>query len=807
MPISLIRPRPAVRSLLRAPGFSVAAVLLLGLGIGMATAMFTIYRAVIVERLPVVNQERLVVMHPLDRGGAHLDIPVAYVNVVRRQSKTLAAVGGSYHLGTIASPLRLESKTLDLTSAYVTANLFDVIGVRPLLGRVLRPEDGDRSDQPDVIVLSYAAWRRVFGGDSSVIGRSLVAAYDGSRRTIIGVAPPGFEYPAGADAWQPFTRKLSAQIDIVARLANGASLSAARAELLAITRGTNPFIDSTNTKFRPFIAAVDAHPFTQELLGNIRPALVALTVAVALLLIIACVNVGSLLLVRGAGREREFAVRRAIGASAWDLVAQLMLENALLGVAGGLLGLIVAEGSLRVLLYFAPAQLPRTDMIRLGGAPMGIAIATTTLALFVFGLLPALNASRTSPSVSLRSDSRAGAGASQRRVRQWLVSSQIALAVVMVAGALLLGRSLARLQTLDLGYVPEHLSLLRLDGPEKTFGSVDHTMQVVTDMLARIEAVPGIVAATIVESPPFKGQSGFIMKVSRADRSQEELDRAPYVPFEIATPDYFRTFGIPIVRGRAFLPSDTRSSAPVVIVSEALANRLWPGENAVGKRMRNAYDSAHTSIVVIGVARDTHFRDLRQAAPVVYTAQTQQEFPAWWGYLAVRSTGDIAPLLGAIERSVSDAYPGMAIVRVQTMDQLLAAPLAQPRMSAFLLSAFGIEALGLAAIGLYGVMSSAVRQRTREIGIRMALGATESLVRRAVLREAMTIVGAGTFVGLTVALLATRLLRTQLFGVSAADPVSFGAACLALACVGILSAYLPARYAMRIDPARALRAE
>ena len=543
------------------------------------------------------------------------------------------------------------------------------------------------------------------------------------------------------------------------------------------------------------------------MLGNVRPALIALASAVGLLLLIACVNVGSLLIVRGAGREREFAVRRAIGASAVDLVAQLVLENTLLGLVGGLFGLVVAEVALRVLLFAAPAQLPRTDVIRLGGAPLGIAIATTTLALLVFGLLPAFNASRTDPSASLRSDTRSGVGIGQRRVRRWLVSSQIALAVVMVAGALLLGRSLARLQSMDLGYVPERLSLLRFDGPEKTFGSADHTIQVVSDMIARVEAVPGVVAATVVESPPFKGQSGFIMKVSRAELSQQELEASPYIPFEIATSDYFRTFGIPIVRGRPFLPSDTKTSASVVIVSEALAKRLWPGEDAVGKHMRNPYDTSRTSITVVGVAHDTHFRELRRTAPVIYTSQSQQEFSAWWGYLAVRTSGHIAPILQAIGRSVSDAYPGMAIVRVQTMDQLLDGPLAQPRMSAFLLSAFGIVALGLAAIGLYGVMSSAVRQRTREIGIRIALGATENRVRRSVLGEAMTIVGAGIVVGIAGALIATQLLRTQLFGVSPADPLSFGAACVALAVVGLSAAYFPARYATRIDPARALRAE
>ncbi|HEY4307595.1 MAG TPA: ABC transporter permease [Gemmatimonadaceae bacterium] len=806
MRVSVLSPRVAARSLLRTPGFTVAAVLLLALGIGMATAMFTVYRSVIVQQLPVASQDRLVIMHPLDRSGTHLDVYPAYLDGVRRQSTTIASIAGSYHLGAIPSPLRSEGKALDLTTGYVTANLFDVLGVRPLLGRMLRPEDGEH-DQPQVVVLSYQAWRRRFGADSNVIGRRLVAAYDGSTHTVVGVAPPGFEYPAGAELWQPFTRKLTAQIDIVARLKSGASPATARMELLTLLHATNPFVDSTN-KFAPTIAGVDVHPFTDELFGAVRPALIVLASAVGLLLLIACVNVGSLLLVRGAGREREFAVRRAIGASAFDLTAQLVLENAFLGIAGGILGLGVAQLSIRVLLYLAPSQLPRTDIIGLGGAPLGIAITTTFIALLVFGLLPALNASRIGPNAALRYDSRAGAGAGvrQRRVRQSLVSSQIAFAVIMVAGALLLGRSLARLQSLDLGYVPERLTLLRLDGPLSPFDTPEHTTQSVNDIVARTEALPGVVAASMIQSPPFKGESGYITKFSRAEQSNREWEASPFRPFEIAGPDYFRTMGIPIVRGRAFLPSDTKTKAQVVIVSEELARRLWPGEDAVGRRIRYAYDSSQSLFTVVGVARDTHFRNLRTPAPVLYQTQVQS-FSAWFGYLAVRTTGDITPLLGAIERSINEAYPGFAISRVQTMEQLLDGPLAQPRMSALLLSAFGLAALGLAAIGLFGVMSSAVRQRTREIGIRMALGATEARVRKSVLGEAMVIIGSGTIVGLIGALIATQLLRSQLFEVGAADPLSFGAACVALAVVGLAAAYLPARHATKIDPARALRSD
>jgi putative ABC transport system permease protein len=808
MRLSLLRPRQALRSLGRARGFTSAAVALLGLGIGMSTAMFTVYRAVLVQRLPIADQDRVVIMHPLDRGGAHLDVPVPYLDELRRDAKTIAGIAGVYHQGAMASPLLRDGKALDLTSGYVTANLFDVLGVRPLLGRMLRPDDG-KQGTPAVIVLSYVTWRRLFGEDSLVIGRSLVAPYDLSRITIVGVAPPGLEYPAGADAWQPVRPNMGGQlqVDIVARLAPGASVDAARAELLSITQRVNPFIGADNKTFRPSVTGAEAHAFVQEVLGTVRPALIVLSAAVGLLLVIACVNVGSLLIVRGAGRAREFAVRRAIGASAFDLAMQLLVENGLLGAAGGVLGLLLAQAFLRVLLFLAPSQLPRTDVIRVGGMSLGVAIGTSILALLVFGLVPALSAARTDPNDALRSDSRAGGGPAQRRARQWLVSSQVALALVMLAGALLLGRSLAHLQSLDLGYVPEHVTLLRFTGPQSDYSTPERTVHLVDDLLARIDGVPGVIAATTVESPPFKGQSLFITKMSRAELTGAELEAAPYIPFEIADVDYFRTFQIPIIRGRGFRVTDSKGRAPVVVVSEALARRLWPGEDAVGKRMRSAYDSLHTNFTVVGVAHDTHFRELRQSAPVIYWPRAQQEYAAWWGYIAVRSSGEIASVLPSIQRAVAEGYPRITVVRAETMNHLLDAPLAQPRMSTFLLLAFGVVALMLAAIGLYGVMSSAVRQRTREIGIRVALGATAGRVRGAVIREAMVVVGAGSLVGLVATVASTRLLRTQLFGVSPIDPLSLATACALLITVGLAAAYFPARYATRIDPARALRSD
>jgi len=332
---------------------------------------------------------------------------------------------------------------------------------------------------------------------------------------------------------------------------------------------------------------------------------------------------------------------------------------------------------------------------------------------------------------------------------------------------------------------------------------------VLEELMQRLRGIPGVVALTPVESPPFKGQSFFITKVAKAEQSLAEGQSNPYVPFEVGGPDYFRTFQIPIVRGRGFLDSDRNGTAPVVVVSEELARRLWPGQDAVGKQLRYVYDTTGKLVTVVGVAHDTRFRALREAAPVIYQPWRQQEFLAWWGLLAVRTTGGggVVSALPSIRRAVHDYNSDMFLLRAESMDQLIDGPLAQPRLSTLLLSAFGVVALMLAAIGLYGVMSSAVRQQTREIGIRVALGATPGRVRRLVLGDAAMVLGAGALAGLAGALLSTRLLASQLFGISPTDPVSLAGACVLLIGVGLCAAYVPARWATKIDPARALRQE
>jgi putative ABC transport system permease protein len=802
----------ALRGLRRSPTFTVAAVAILALGIGMSTAMFTVYRAVIVARLPVLAQERLVALNPLDRGGAHLDVPATYLDDIRRNGGPIRDAAGVYHKGAVSLPLLEGDRPLTVNDAVVSPNFFELLGVRPVLGRLLRRADGDAGAE-QVIVVSYEAWRRMFNEDSLIVGRTLIGPYDHARVRIVGVAPPGFGYPAGAEIWAPLRPEIKQlQVDIVARLAPGATLATARDALFALLGRDNPFEAEAPGKMRaalPSFSGVEARAFADVVLGDARPAVVILSLAIALLLVVACVNVGNLLLVRNVGRAREIAVRRAIGASYGDIARQFLVESCLLAVAGGVLGVIASQLLLRLLVAFAPPELPRTDVIRIGGAPIAVAAGVTLAAVILFGLVPSLAAARTAPYLVLRADARAGANArSRRRARRWLVSSQMALALIMLAGALLLARSLLRLERLDLGYRPEHVALLSFTGPQSLFPTPARQLAVADQLADRLRATPGVTGVSPVESPPFKGQSLFIMRVVREGDPPANLEGAPYIPWEVVGPQYFRVFDIPILRGRGFTDADSRNAEHVVVVSEMLAKRLWPASDPIGKRLRDPADTTGTLMTVVGIARDTHFRTLRDAAPVLYIPWHQAWFYLGWsGYLAVRTQGELAAVLPSIRRTVHDFDPRLILFDARTMDDLLAGPLAQPRTSTLLLSAFSLVALLLAAIGLYGVMSSAVRQQTRDIGVRVALGAAPRDVRRLVLGEAMRVVGIGAAIGVLAAYFGSRLLASLLFGVSPGDPVSLAGAAALLVAIGAAAAYLPAHRATRIDPVQALRAD
>jgi predicted permease len=787
--------RTALRSLRRSPTFTVTSVLILGLGIGMSVAMWTVFHAVLLRPIPVLSPDRIVLPRALNREGSDVALTQGEVDQFRHASRTMQDIAGFEHFGAYQFPKLDGDRPLPLAGTQVDGRFFDILGVHPVLGRLLRPDDDSMSY---VMVLSYGAWQRYFHGDPSVIGRRFRQPQLGVTYAIVGVAPAGIDYPAGTDYWEPLAYP-GLLDDVIARLAPNVSLGAARSEFLSL----NKEIDRQRPA--PYnVSAADIRTFDTAVVGNVRPVLVLLIAAVGLLLLIACVNIGNLLLLRAATRSHEFDVRRALGATYGDVVRLLLVETSLVALGGGVLGLVCAEVARRLLIAAAPPALPRLDAIRLTGVPVGAAIAIALLSMALCGIAPALTAVRRNPASPIRLDARSGSAGRQRRnVRQILVGSQVALALILLSGAGLLTRSLRQLESLDLGFQADHLSVISLSWPLNKYNDHAQIVALVDALGRRIRAIPGVSALTPIVIPPFYGPN-FWALVWQADwQSPVQAASNPVIPLDKGGPDYFRTFGIPILRGRGFLDSDRLNSQWVAVVSQSVASRYWPGQDPLGKRIRVVGDS-QPWMTVVGIAGESRFRALRDATPMVYLPYQQT---GWNGFFAVRTTGDVERLVPAIRRAINDYDPAVALWRVRTVDDYLAGPLAQPRLSALLLSGFGLVALLLAAIGLYGIMATVVREQTRELGVRMALGAAPGRIRREVLGRALTVSAAGAVAGLVGSVVAARLIASQLFEVSPTDPLALSGACLLLLAVALLAAYLPAHRATRIEPASALRAD
>jgi len=798
--------RIALRGFRRSPSFTITAVLILAIGIGMAVAMFTVFDAVILRPLPVVNPDRVVELFTY-KGDPNTDYYVLRGDLrkVAAEAKTMRDVAGIAHWGAPSAPLVDGDRPLVLNRTLVTGNFFNVLGTRPLLGRFIQASD-EAPGADLVLVLSYGAWRKYFGGDPNIVGRKLIEPYARNSYRVVGVAPPGLEYPAAVEVWMPAWQP-SEQLSVigVARLAPNATPRMAQSEFLQLMKAL-----STSQEPRDYDGA-HVETFTHAVVGDVRPILLVLVAAVGLLLLIACVNVGNLLLLRAASRARELSVRRALGATYGDVVRQLVVESGLLGVAGGLLGLGVAAGLIKVLVAYAPPQLPRVDVIGVAGAPVIIAISVTLAAVLVFGVLPALIASRGELASPLRYDSRAGTETrARRRMRQALVASQVSLALVMLAGAALLGRSLERLQGLSLGYDPNHLSLLSVAFPPSLYGDAKGTvdqnrLNALGDQLAPVyRAIPGVTGVTQMLVPPFFGTGIFIGRLDREGQTPEEMKSNAAYPMEAGGADYFRVYGIPILRGRAFTEADDEKAENVAVVSESAAQKLWPNENPIGKRIHFWTGDSTKFRTVVGVAGDMHYRSLRESTAEIYLPWKQSY---WQGSFAIRTTGTLASVLPALRRATAEVNPALTLWQADPMDDLIAKPLAQPRMSALLLAGFAFVSMLLAAIGLYGVMASSVRGSMRELGVRAALGASPERLRRGVLTEALIVTGTGAVVGLAVALAASRLLTKLLFEVSPADPISLLGSAVLLMVVAVIAAYIPARHATRVDPVQALRAD
>ncbi len=788
-----------LRRLRRSPLFTLAAVAIVAIGVGAAVSVYAVMDAVLRRPLPAVSPDRVVVVRDQDARGT--DVPLTWddFKALRAATRTMSAVAGEAHQG--ASPMAelRDGRPLVLDAAWVTGNFFDVLGTRPALGRFFHADD-ESTFEPSVLVISYDTWKRQFAGDSAVLGTTLTDPYTNRQLTIIGVAPAGLDYPSGAQYWTPLV--YSGGLDVVGRLAPGTRAEAARAEFQAIStalrrqHGLESVLHVQSSTIRSLPDAVS---------GQVRPALLVLTGAVSLLLLLVSINVGALLLMRAMERSHEVAVRRALGAGPVAVVMPGVLEALAVSAAGAVIGYLMAGATLRAVWLARPQGIPRIDLLHAGGASLVVTAAVAIVTAVLVALAPTVVILRSDLMAVLRGGRRGGSPSGRRRMQQSVVAAQVALAVMLVTGAGLLGRTFEQLHHIDLGYSPQHLSFLRI----ATVVTPDDADQRFARLLAAVppafEAVPGVQAVTPLDVEPFYGPGVFNGPWEVEGAPIAAGDAYPRLPIEVGGDDYFRTLGIPVLQGRGFVATDTRTSPGVAVVSAEAARVLGLGAHPVGRRIRTAGDTGAASWrTVVGVAGDIHYRDLRTATPSVFLPASQFFFQ---GLVAVRSSGSLAALLPRLRQALHQADPAAVIAQSQTMESMLATQTAVPRLSLLLLSGFAAVALLLVGIGLFGLMAAVVQAQRREIGIRLALGATPGRVRGEVLRRALEVTVAGAAMGVLLALVGSRLLRSLLYQVSPRDPAAMGAAVVTLLAVAALSAWWPAWRATTVDPVTVLGSE
>ncbi len=811
--------RYGVRMLLKKPGFALIAVFTLALGIGANTTIFSVINAVLLRPLPYDQPDRVVMLWESD---PHRNIEQEMVSPLnykqwREQSQSFENIG--YWTGTGEFNLVNAEGVEKARCAYVSSGVFAALRGRPHLGRGFQ-SDEDKEKGERSALLSYDYWQWRFAADPNVVGRTITVDTYGRRDYVIaGVMQPGFRFPNQTDVWLPVgwdgipRQRNGHWLNVIARLRNGVTLPQARAELNTI-QGR---IAAPNPEML-IGSQVAIIPLLEQTVGTrLSTALMLLWGVVACVLLIACANVANLLLARAADRQKEIAVRLALGAGRIRMIRQLLTESLLLAMAGGAVGVLLAVWSLKLLIAFNADVIPRLSETRLDGRSLGFTLAMTCVTSLLFGIAPAWQMTKPDLTVALKDSGKgATAGLQRSRLRSLLVVAEVALSMMLLVGTGLMIRSFAQLASVDRGFAPEHLLTAKLDFSISGFTSwvqATETRPQVTlrQLLERLKGQPGVQSVGAVSD-----KASFQLTIENRQTGVES--DYPRTASQAITPDYFRAMGINLLRGRTIAESDTLESPRVAVLSESLAKRCFPNEDPIGKRIYHGrlnpgvvpepdrWTNVSLWAEVIGVVSDVKSLNLDpKVEPNIYIPYWQ--WPMQSPTLAVRTTANPANLAAAVYSEVKAVNKNLPLPKVQTMNERLSDVVAEPRFQTLLLGLFGLVTLVLVSSGIYGVVSYSVAQRTHEIGVRMALGAESRDVLRLVLRQGMTLAGLGIGLGLLGALGLTRLLKTLLFGISTTDPLSIGLAALLLAGVMWLACYLPARRATKVDPMIALRCE
>jgi putative ABC transport system permease protein len=776
--------RYSARLFRRSPAFSIAIALTLALGIGLTTAIFSVVDGVLLRPLPYSDPSALVTARTVSSEA-----------LVEWRSRTTALSGiAAYNFG-VAPLLLTGEETVQLRQAAVSSNLLSVLGVRPVIGRDFLPADTEPGAEP-VAMLTYGAWQQHFGGRPEIVGE--LAPFEPARRRVVGVLPADFIFPmrllasvGEARMLTPIalTARKTSTFSVVARLNTGATVAQARAEERAIVSRPAPA--------GRVATASNVVPLATEMLGGSRPSLLMLFGAVGFLLLIACANAGGLLFAQGTDARREHAVRLAIGATRGQLVRLVIVQSVTLSVVGGLLGTLLAYLSFDMLMAFVPAQLPRAGDVAIDYRVLGFAFALSLASGAILGLLPAWHLSRVELHATLQAQGRATLPA--QRLRLLVLATEIALAVVLLAGAALFANSFVRLLGVDLGFAPRNVLTLQVRLPESRYATPDRQRQFFEAALERITALPGVANVALVELLPVTRATRGGSVVAVGGRSAEPIEAEP----RVVSHGYFETMGIAVVQGRSFNSRDSAGARPVAVVNEALARTLWPGENAVGQRIRYEKDEPRE---VIGIARDVRgYAVDTRPEPQVYIPHTQ----TWLvpRRLVVRTIGEPEMFTAAVRQQLRAVDPRAGVENIQPLTAHVAASIAQPRFQTFLLGIFGGTGLLLGVVGIGGVVAYAVARRRREIGIRIALGASGRDIVRTVVGASLTAAGIGLAAGLAAAVALSRLARAFLYEIEPHDPLTLSAVVIVVGAAAFAAAWLPARQAQRIDPLAALRAD
>jgi putative ABC transport system permease protein len=805
--------RYAFRQLLKSPSFSATAIFALALGIGATTAMFAVIYAFLLRPLPFADPEKLVMLQSRStRSGS--DLGVNYLDFVdwKKQNSSFSdqAFFNLRWNGNLESP---DGTTETLKTTFTTANLFTLLGVAPVLGRNMTQAD-DEPNAPKVMLLSDRLWRKTFGGNPAVIGRQV--RLDGASRTIVGVMPAGFRFPSQTDLWVPMASVFgradnrSWRADqAIGRLKPDVSVRQAQAEMTLIAERLAGQYSDTN---KDIGAAVI--PLRDHWTGGVRFSLLLLLAGCGGVLLIACANVSQLLLARATTRERELAVRAALGASRWRLARQVLTESALLALIGSVAGALLAYWLIDLVVASIPIELPFWIRIDVNPGVLAFTVIVSGVTALLAGSLPAWQATRAGISQSLKAAGAGNTGGSGAgaRSREILTAAQVAASIVLLVGASLMLRSLLKLKEVNPGFDARNVLMMEVN---PTYNG-DETAQVRVDrftrLLQRIGVMPGVEAVGANNSPPFVPQRPWNRAEFAAERqSLDEQSRNPRANFQTVSADYFRAGRIPLLRGRVFDERDKLDAPRVCLISEGLAKRLWPAGDAVGQRLKLGKPEGGPNpdwLMIVGVVADVRHQSLDgEAGPDLYLPSLQLAWKQMHFLVRVRESINPLGLVPTLRKEIAAVAPEVGVFNFVSLDDEVASSLWQQRLRGWLLGFFSIVALSLSAAGLYGAVAYGVAQRTREIGIRMALGATRGSVLRLVLGQGMRAVAIGLAFGLGGALMVSRLLSASLFGVGGNDLVSYGFACLVLAITATAASMIPARRASLVSPMEALRTE